>query len=43
VIPPGAAWHPVAVQRTEAENAALAEKAKASLDAKGGAAPMEGG
>lgn len=36
VIPPGAPWHPVAVQQTEEENAQLAEKAKASLDAKAG-------
>ena len=31
VYPPGAAWHPLEVQRVEAENARLAEKAKASL------------
>ena len=31
VFPPGAPWHPVAVAKTEAENAALAEKAKESL------------
>ncbi len=35
VFPPGAPWHPVAVAKTEAENAALAEKARASL-VKGG-------
>jgi hypothetical protein len=30
VFPPGAAWHPLEVQRLEEENAQLAEKAKAS-------------